>query len=466
MDGSPLKEELAQLNTQIGRVRREHDALEAELRVVEAELGKVSAARRQFDALRDVLSALDRLKELKAEELFWEGAAEARQAAVPVERARKRSARFDEELNAILQKQASLKDRIRACLDELDLLDDEVRDAYDREARREEEYIIEREISPVPARAVVMPWSRDAESEQRFRKVLLTALAAAVLLGTLVPLLNVPEPVRPPVAVVPERLVSMLRREPPKPEPAREEKQEKDTEKKAGKEDRPEPPSPEVQAARRKAESTGVLAYKESFQELIEEAPASSRLGAQARLGSQTPAASARGRRSLVALPASVAAASSGGIGTAGVSRAIENEGGKRIASVGFSRVESRVAELKEATESAGPAGPSGPSRPAGPGASRTDEDIQLVFDKYKAALYRMYNTELRRNPTLRGKIILRITIEPGGEVSACTAQSNDLASPELVAQIIERVKRFNFGPREGSSRTTILYPIEFLPGG
>jgi hypothetical protein len=147
---------------------------------------------------------------------------------------------------------------------------------------------------------------------------------------------------------------------------------------------------------------------------------------------------------------------SSGGINNAGVSRNIGSGNGNRIGGVGFTRVESTVAGLAEE------------ARPlsSGPGPARTDEEIQIVFDKYKAALYRIYNAELRKNPTLRGKIILRITIEPGGDVSACTVQSNDLASPELVAQVLERVKKFNFGPKEMVSTTTILYPIDFLPGG
>jgi hypothetical protein len=59
--------------------------------------------------------------------------------------------------------------------------------------------------------------------------------------------------------------------------------------------------------------------------------------------------------------------------------------------------------------------------------------------------------------------MILLLTIEPGGEVSACTVQSNDLASQELVNQVVERVKKFNFGPKD-VSRITILYPIDFLP--
>jgi len=46
-----------------------------------------------------------------------------------------------------------------------------------------------------------------------------------------------------------------------------------------------------------------------------------------------------------------------------------------------------------------------------------------------------------------------------------CKVESTDLASPELVAQIVERVKRFNFGLKEGVPKITILYPIDFLPG-
>ena len=96
----------------------------------------------------------------------------------------------------------------------------------------------------------------------------------------------------------------------------------------------------------------------------------------------------------------------------------------------------------------------------------RTDEEIQIVFDRYKAALYRIYNRELRRDPTLRGKILMRISIEPDGAVSLCMVESTELASPELVAMIVDRIKRFNFGPKEGVEKMTILYPIDFLPAG
>ena len=453
---SPLAKELAHLHEQIEQVREKHAKLKGELRLVEAELESLSAERQRFDALQDVCSALDKLKELKADELFWEGIAEADGSAGHVERARSRLARFQGEINGILGKQAALKEQINRRLDELSVLEEEVRDAYDREARREEEYVIERDISPVPDRDMIMPWSREAESERRFRKALLVALLLAFVLGTLIPLLHVPAPVRPAVVVVPERLVSMLRNQPPKPEPPKEKKKpEKDQEEKAPKEERPKPTDQETQAARKKAESTGVLAFKESLKGLIDETPAA-RLGTGARLSSQSAAAGqARANRSLVSLP-STGAGSSGGIRNAEVSRTIGHDNGNRIGGVDFTRVQSSVAALSEE------------ARPvsSGPGPSRTDEEIQIVFDKYKATLYRMYNAELRKNPTLRGKIILRITIEPGGEVSLCTVQSNDLASPDLVAQIVARVKKFNFGLKEKVSKTSILYPIDFLPGG
>ncbi|HAR45886.1 MAG TPA: hypothetical protein DCS05_06875, partial [Nitrospiraceae bacterium] len=262
-----LEKDLALFHEQIKHVRRKRDELKGELRLLEAEIEKASAEQQRFDAVRAVCDALDTLAERNSNELFWEGAEEVRQAAGLVERARDRIARFEKEMNGLLGKQASLTEQISRCLDEILILEDEVRDAYDREALREEEFVVERDISPVPDRTVDMPWSREAESERRFRKALLSALLAAFILGALITLLKVPAPVRQVVAVIPERLVSMLRREPHRPEPPKEEKKpENEQQEKAPKEDRPDPIPLETQAARKKAESSGVLAYKKSFQ--------------------------------------------------------------------------------------------------------------------------------------------------------------------------------------------------------
>jgi len=194
------------------------------------------------------------------------------------------------------------------------------------------------------------------------------------------------------------------------------------------------------------------------------------KLGTEARLRKDSPrvAGQAVAQRSLVAMQAQDG--SSGGIGNAGISRnigrgnvdrgggsGIGRGGGSGVGSgsgVGFARVESSIANLEES------------SRPLsdGPSPGRTDEEIQIVFDRYKATLYRIYNRELRKDPTLRGKMLLRICIETSGAVSMCEVEFTDLASPELVAKIVERIKRFNFGPKEGVPKMIILYPIDFLP--
>ncbi len=459
MNTSILAEELEQLNVNIEQARKKHETLEGELRIVEAELETFSADRQRFDALRDVCNALDRLEELKADALFWE---DAQNTPAHVERARSRVARFEGEISGILEKQTSLQGQINRCRNELDVLFEEVNDAYAREERREEEYVIEREISPVANRTMSIPWTRQDESERRFRRGLLVALIFYIFFGTVITLWKLPPPVRPVVAVVPERLVSMLRREPPKPQPkperTKEDKKPKNDQEKTPEKQREEqvkPVADETQTARKKAETTGVLAFKETFKDMMDETPAA-RLGTEARLSNQPSAAAgqARASRSIIAMEGG--SGGSGGINNASVSRNIGHGNGNGIGGVGFTRVESSVAGQK------------GESRPlsSGPGPARTDEEIQIVFDKYKAALYRMYNAELRKDPTLHGKIILRITIEPGGEVSACSVQSNELGSPELVAQIVERVKKFNFGPKEKVAKITILYPIDFLPGG
>jgi len=460
MTTSILEEELSQLDVQIENAFRRRTALEEELRVVDAELETFSSERQRFDALKNVLTALDKLGELKAEELFWAGLAEQQNAEVHIKRARNRVTLFEGDISEILEKKATLQGEINRRLDELAYLQEEVRDAYERDDRREDEYFIDREISPVPNHSLALPGEDNSESERRFRRSLLVALLFYILFGAVIRLWVLPAPERPTVAQIPERLVSMLRREPPRPAPEperhKEERKPEQNQQKAPEkqhEEQPKAVASETETARSKAEHTGVLAFKESFKGILEEAPAA-RLGTEARINNQAVVAAGQARpsRSLVAMQST--GGYSGGISNSGISRNIGSGNGSRIGGVGFTRVENTVA------------GQAGESRPlsSGPGPGRTDEEIQIVFDKYKAALYRLYNAELRKDPTLRGKMILRITIEPGGEVSSCTVQSNDLASEELVSQVVERVKKFNFGAKEKVSKITILYPIDFLP--
>jgi len=150
---------------------------------------------------------------------------------------------------------------------------------------------------------------------------------------------------------------------------------------------------------------------------------------------------------------ATSAPGSSGGINLSNISRDVGGGGGG-IGDVQVTRVASSIG------------GGDGPNRPLSGGAfaGRTDEEIQIVFDRYKAALYRLYNRELRKDPTLRGQMVLRMTIEPDGSVSFCVLQSSDMDAPALVTQVVDRVRTFDFGAKEDIVAVTIIYPIDFLP--
>ena len=121
--------------------------------------------------------------------------------------------------------------------------------------------------------------------------------------------------------------------------------------------------------------------------------------------------------------------------------------------------------QVARATSAIGAIG-NGSDRPlsGGPGMSRTDEEIQIVFDRHKASLYRLYNKALRLDPTLRGQIVLRIRIEADGSVALAELKSTDMNAPKLAQQVVSRVKTFDFGAKEGIPAITILYPIDFLP--
>ena len=156
---------------------------------------------------------------------------------------------------------------------------------------------------------------------------------------------------------------------------------------------------------------------------------------------------------------ASLAPSSSGGINLASFSRAVGGDGGGGGALDGV-----EVGKVADAIGgSPNGRGASGQRSGDGALAGRTDEEIQIVFDRYKASLYRLYNRELRNDPTLRGQIVLRLTIEPDGSVSMCKLQSTDMNAPALAEQVVERVKTFAFGAKDVAA-ITIVYPIDFLP--
>jgi membrane protein involved in colicin uptake len=241
----------------------------------------------------------------------------------------------------------------------------------------------------------------------------------------------------------------MVAKKPPPPPPPKQEKiEQKEPEKEKVKKDK-KPVPEKAKKARKKAERAGLMAFKDDFADLIDDTPVA-KLGAKAKISGN----GSKARKTTRSLVTSSIGGGSAGINTASLSRNVGGSGDS-IGGVEFSHVQSSIG-----TDFGGEESPLS----AGPGPSRTDEEIQIVFDRYKAALYRIYNRELRKNPTLQGKMVLRITIKPDGSVSASMVDSSDMDSPDLDKKIAARVKKFNFGEKDGVPTITILYPIDFLP--
>ena len=79
---------------------------------------------------------------------------------------------------------------------------------------------------------------------------------------------------------------------------------------------------------------------------------------------------------------------------------------------------------------------------------SRSEEEIALVFDRNKGAIYALYSRALRDQPDLQGKLVLEFTISPAGEVTECHVVSSELKDPDLERKIVARVKLFSSRPR------------------
>jgi hypothetical protein len=462
------------LQAQVDEALEKLGGLERNLHAIASELDALAVQREQHLLLAQACGSLEKLAELGAQNLFWGDGHEPSRVSVQLDRVRQRVAGFHERIAEIESRRQAVLDEIGAGRDVLAILEDDLDEQRQEEEDLRNEWVVERDPGPERERVVAMPWVRGAEEDRRLRKNLLQALAAALVFGVLFPLVDIPLPEADEIIEVPERLVELIReRRPlPPPQPVAEERPQERTP-----EEPTEPPpeqEPQQVASETQAEPTpepagegipneppgqrarqsGILAFRESFAAAANRPAA--RLG-DARITSGGDSAVGRPTRAMVT---SLAPGSSGGINIGSISRGLggggDGEGGgAALAGVTTTRVGDSIG---------GSGGGGGRPRAGASGvAGRTDEEIQIVFDRYKAALYRLYNRELRVDPSLRGQMVLKLTIEPSGIVSFLELQATDMKAPNLVAQVLERVRTFDFGAKDVAP-ITIVYPIDFLP--
>ena len=95
--------------------------------------------------------------------------------------------------------------------------------------------------------------------------------------------------------------------------------------------------------------------------------------------------------------------------------------------------------------------------------ASRSIEEIRLVFDRNKGALYSIYMRAMRDNPTLQGKVVVELKIAPSGQVLDCHIVSSELKVEDMERKLVVRIRQFDFGAKDVDTMD-LTFPLDFLP--
>lgn len=320
-----------------------------------------------------------------------------------------------------------------------------------------------------------LSWNREEGERLRLTVITLVALMLFVPLALLIPTLDVQAPEREQAESIPPQLAKLIvkpeviekatpkpaegaappKPKPPEPKPAKPEpvrpapqpQVAKPTPKPVPAKEAQKPVSQNVEQARENASRSGLLTMKDRLAAMrhpsTEPAPV-----IEANTGDTKDAAS--------------------GVKTQVAKDALQGSGGvKEVQSTTRADVEVaghqvRKVEAPTQAQSVVVSAPAPAQKPAV--GERAMSNIRQVFDSGKAALYSLYQRELRKDPTLAGKVLLELVIEPDGTVSACKVVSSELESPVLEQKIAMRVRLFSFGADNVEARK-LRFPIDFLPG-
>ena len=97
--------------------------------------------------------------------------------------------------------------------------------------------------------------------------------------------------------------------------------------------------------------------------------------------------------------------------------------------------------------------------------ASRSADEIALVFTKNKGAIDAMYARALRDMPALQGKVVIELTIAPSGDITAARIVSSELNDKEFEGKLLARIRLFKFDAKDVATLTATK-PIDFFPAG
>jgi protein TonB len=308
-----------------------------------------------------------------------------------------------------------------------------------------------------------LPWNTESGQERKFQSLLGFIFLGVAVMGLVWPFIPTTKPDPDEYIEIPPRIAQLLLDEKPLPPPPpvveeepepEPELDDPEPEQVAETEPEPEPevipepePEPDLTEVAREQAQAALMPFAEDLADLVDKDLLDA---VDDRDLTSSVGESERNERSMIT---SKVGAASTGINTASLSR---NTGGSGIAGRSTTQITSPVAGLGDSAGGARRTGTSGK-------ASRSREEIELVFDKNKGAIFSLYNRALRSDPSLEGKIVLRLTIAPNGAVTFCEVVSSELGDVDLEQKLVARIKLFRFEAKDVESITTTK-PIDFFP--
>ncbi len=447
-----IRAQLVQVRQLLDDAQKRHAEVEFALKYARTQLDEIQQEDSSLEALSMILEQINRLEQQDSVALLWGESctdSKAEQNRRRIETYLKnheiRASSIQKRITELLNERARLEQKISSLMAELEELQHEL-------CRIPAEPAVKPELTQLALTRIVLPWSNKRNDALRLRVIMVATFIITALSGYIVPRWKLPEPERVEYIEIPERLATLIVKKTPPP-PAQEQlPREEQAEQEEAAETETAPEEKDTSDARKTAEKTGLLAFKQDFIEIMD-ASANIKMGSQASILKQVPGQRRKpGTRSFPTARVELPVGSTVTTANVRITDVIGDD--NKLKAVEFTHIENSAVAALDSKQP-------GSSKTL---AKRTDEEIQVVFDRYKDALYRIYNRELRKNSFLKGKLVLQLTIEPDGKVSDCVVNYSDLNSKELEKKIIARVLRFNFGDKQGVSKLTILYPIEFLP--
>jgi TonB family protein len=92
---------------------------------------------------------------------------------------------------------------------------------------------------------------------------------------------------------------------------------------------------------------------------------------------------------------------------------------------------------------------------------TRDRDAVAAVVARHTSAIQFCYQREIKRNPNLKGKLVVRFVITPQGTIASVTILSSTLNNPTVESCIIERIKRWDdFGAIDPSKGNTTFRQV------